>query len=90
MRDFREGFIAGASRRPDPGDLSLDWKRGWNAGRSAYGEAMRNEERRLKHGVRCPVCGRVFDPQSPTAMSKEGAWFCRSACAAAREERATS
>jgi hypothetical protein len=61
----------------DPGDMSPDWKRGWIAGRTAHGEAMRNEERRLKQGlVYCPYCGRRIDPVDPNTVSDRGAWFC--------------
>lgn len=81
LRDFREGFIAGASQRPSPGDMSLDWNRGWNIGRSSFGEAMRNESRRLQVRVECPGCGRFFDNCASGAVSKAGQWFCSDACA---------
>jgi hypothetical protein len=82
MREFREGFIAGAAQRADPGDMPRDWKRGWNAGRGAYAETMRHEERRQERGRRvCGNCGKQFDPQSPTAVSGKGTWFCCAECA---------
>jgi len=82
LRDFREGFTAGASQRPDPGDMSFDWKRGWNAGRGAYAEAIRHETRRMDQGrVVCKNCYKPFDPQSSNAVADSGVWYCSTTCA---------
>lgn len=82
LRDFREGFVAGATLRADPGDMPHDWKRGWNAGRAACGEAIRHETRRLEQGmVFCPQCGRRFDPRSVLTIAESGAWYCNAKCA---------
>lgn len=47
--EYREGWVAGASGREDPGDMSPEWTRGMEDGRMAFETALRSK--RLDLGI---------------------------------------
>lgn len=47
--EYREGWIAGASGRPNPDDMSAQWHVGWQDGRTTYTESMLR--RQLELGI---------------------------------------
>ena len=41
--EYREGWVAGAAGREDPGDMSPEWLRGLEDGRMAFETALRSK-----------------------------------------------
>ena len=45
--EYREGWIAGASGRPNPDDMSEHWFTGWQDGQTSYTESMQRRQGEL-------------------------------------------